>query len=272
MGRIGRSIQLVGQSYRILMQDKELMVLPLISGIVVAGLAASFVVSLGIGADEFDRRNPVHVAATFLFYVATYAIGIFFQAAVVAGATERMRGGDPTVSSALGAAWKRIGAILAWAVVAATVGMILRAIQERAGFLGKIVAGLAGVAWSLATFFMVPVLVLEDHSIRESFTRSVNTFKQTWGESMVGNISIAAAALVAWVTLIAVAGLIAWVGAGWLALAALFIGGALLIVLTSALQGVYLASLYRYATAGVVPAGFDRDTLAGAFVNKSRLE
>ncbi len=112
--------------------------------------------------------------------------------------------------------------------------MILRAIQERAGFLGKIVAGLAGVAWSLATFFMVPVLVLEQHSIRESFTRSVSTFKQTWGESMGGNISIAAAALVAWVTLIAVAGLIAWVGAGWLALAALFIGGALLIVLTSA--------------------------------------
>lgn len=270
MGRIGRSMQLVGQSYRILMQDKELMVLPLISGVFIAAVAASFFVSLDIGANQFDRTNPAHLGAGFVFYVITYAVGIFFQAAVVAGATERMRGGNPTVSSALGAAWKRIGAILLWALVAATVGMLLRAVQERLGVVGKIVAGFAGVAWSLATFFMVPVLVLEDHSTRESFTRSVTTFKKTWGESMVGSVSIGVAAIVGWVTLVAVAGLIAWAGAGWLALATFFAGAVLLVILTSALQGVYLASLYRYATDGTVAAGFDPDMLAQAFTERTR--
>lgn len=270
MGRIGRSMQLVGQSYRILMQDKELMVLPLISGVCIAAVLASFFVSMDIGANQFDRENPAHLAAGFALYVITYAVGIFFQAAVVAGATERMRGGNPTVSSSLGAAWKRIGAILLWALVAATVGMILRAVQERLGFVGKIIAGFAGVAWSLATFFMVPVLVLEEHPMRESFTRSVSTFKKTWGESMVGSVSIGVAAMVGWITLVAVAGLIAWAGAGWLALAAFFAGALLLVILTSALQGVYLASLYRYATDGSVPTGFDRDTLAQAFIAKSR--
>jgi hypothetical protein len=268
MGRIGRSMQLVGQSYRILMQDKELMVLPLISGIVIAAVAASFFFSMDIGANEFDRGNPAHLAAGFSFYVITYAVGIFFQAAVVAGATERMRGGNPTVSSSLGAAWKRIGAILLWAVVAATVGMILRTVQERLGFVGKIIAGFAGVAWSLATFFMVPVLVLEEHSVHESFTRSVATFRKTWGESMVGNLSIGAAAIVGWVTLVAIAGLIAWAGAGWLALATFFAGAVLLVMLTSALQGVYLASLYRYSVDGSVPTGFDRDTFQYAFLPK----
>lgn len=269
MGRIGRSMQLVGQSYRILMQDKELMVLPLISGLCIAAVAASFFFSMDIGANEFDKTNPAHLAASFAFYVITFAVGIFFQAAVVAGATERMRGGNPTVSTALGAAWKRIGAILLWALVAATVGIILRSVQERLGFVGKLIAGFAGVAWSLATFFMVPVLVLEDHSVHESFTRSVATFKKTWGESMVGNLSIGAATIVGWVTLVAVAGLIAWAGAGWLALAVFFAGAILLVIVSSALQGIYLASLYRYATDGSVPAGFDRNSLEQAFVAKS---
>src|SRR5678815_854213 len=129
MGRIGRSFQLVGQSYRILMQDKELMILPLISGAIIVAVVVSFGFGLGLAA-KLERPDADLYLPFFLIYVATYAIGIFFQAAVVAGATERMRGGDPTVGSALAAAWRRIGPILLWAVVAGTVGMILRAIQD----------------------------------------------------------------------------------------------------------------------------------------------
>src|SRR5215510_14978205 len=138
MGRIGRSFQLVGQSYRMLMQDKELMVLPLISGgfiiVALAGLSAGF----GLDPSRIDRHNLAAYLPLFVMYVVSYAIGMFFQAAVVAGATERMRGGDPTVRSALAAAQRRLGPILMWAVVAATVGMLLRAIQDRVGFIGKI--------------------------------------------------------------------------------------------------------------------------------------
>jgi hypothetical protein len=104
---------------------------------------------------------------------------------VIAGATERLRGGDPTVGSALSAAARRLGPILMWALVAATVGTILRSIQQPVGFVGKIVVALAGAAWSLATFFIVPVLVLEERSVADSFKRSVSIFKTTWGESTV---------------------------------------------------------------------------------------
>src|SRR5262245_6447655 len=153
-----------------------------------------------------------------LMYVVTYAIGIFFQAAVVAGATERMRGGDPTVGSALSAAAARIGPILLWAIVAGTVGMALRALHDRLGFVGKIVVSLLGATWSAATFFVVPVLVLEQRSISDSFGRSVKVFKETWGETMVGGASLGIAAVCAWVTLVAIVGLLAWAGAGIIAL------------------------------------------------------
>jgi hypothetical protein len=269
MGRIGRSFALVGQSYQILMRDKELMVLPLVSGVIMAGVVASFAFGFGLSASTVERHGPEIYLPFFLMYVVTYAIGIFFQAAVVAGATERMRGGDPTVGSALAAAGRRIGPIVMWAVVAATVGMAIRAIQDRVGLVGKLVTGLAGAAWSLATFFVVPVLVLEDRSIGESFTRSVSVFRKTWGETVVGGASLGVAALCAWVTLVAIVGLLAYV-IGVMTIAVFAVGAIFLMVFFSALQGVYVASLYRYATEGLAPLGFDRMLLDHAFVPKGR--
>lgn len=271
MGRIGRSFQLVGQSYRILMQDKELMVLPLISGaimiVVVAMVAGGFALSTGLDVSRVEEGGLVVYLPLFLMYVATYTIGIFFQAAVVAGATERMRGGEPTVGSALAAAGRRLGPIVMWAIVAATVGVVIQMIHDRVGFIGKIITRIAGAAWSLATFFIVPVLVLEDHSIGESFTRSVGVFRKTWGETFAGGLSLGAAALCAWVTLVAVTGLLAYV-VGVMAVAVFIVGAIFLMIFFSALQGIYVASLYRYATEGLAPAGFDKALLDTAFVPK----
>lgn len=265
MGRIGRSFQLVGESYRILMQDKELMVLPLISGVFIVAAVAAMALGFGITGSHLPRGGALYLPV-FLFYVVVYAIGIFFQAAVVAGATERMQGGDPTVRSALAAATRRLGPIVMWALVAATVGMILRAIRDRAGFVGKILTGILGVAWSLATFFIVPVLVLEDRSIPDSFTRSVSVFRQTWGETVVGGTTLGAATVCAWLTLIAITGLLA-MAIGMPALAVFFVGAVALIIVFSALQGVYVASLYRFATGGGA-TGLNPSMLQQAFQPK----
>jgi hypothetical protein len=267
MGRIGRSFQLVRQSCRILMRDKELMVLPLISGIVMVAVVGS--IAFGFGLDASKGDGPDVYLPFFLMYLAMYAIGIFFQAAVVAGATERMRGGDPTVRSAPAAAGRRLGPIVMWAVVAATLGMAIRAIHDRVGFVGRIIASLIGAAWSLATFFVVPVLVLEDRPVGESFTRSLSVFKQAWGETVVGGTNLNVAAVCAWVTLVAIVGLLASV-VGVMALVVFVVGAILLMIVFSALQGVYVASLYRYATEGLPPSGFDKTLLDRAFVPKTR--
>jgi len=269
MGRISRSFELVGQSYRILMQDKELMVLPLISGLIMAVVVASFFLVFGVIGRDAPPQAPAFAfyVPVFLMYVVTYAVGIFFQAAVIAGATERMRGGDPTVGSALAAARRRFGPIVMWAIVAGTIGMLLRAIQDRAGFIGKVVVGIAGATWSLATFFIVPVLVLEDKSIQESFTESVTMFKKTWGETVAGGAGLGIAAFCAWLVLFAVAALLAAV-AGPLAIVVFAAGAILLAIFFSTLHGVYVASLYRYATEGAVPPGFDRTLFDNAFVPK----
>ena len=269
MGRIGRSFQLVGHSYRILMQDKELMVLPLISGIFMIAAVAGVAFGFGLDTSRIERHGVDDYLPLFVIYVITYAIGIFFQAAVVAGATERMRGGDPTVRSALAAAGRRIGPIVMWAIVAATVGVVLRVIQDRLAFLGKIIGTMLGVAWSLATFFVVPVLVLEDRSVPDSFKRSVSVFRKTWGETAVGATTLGAAAACAWLTLIAITGLTA-MAVGAFAIPVFAIGAVGLMIFFSALQGIYVASLYRFATDGGTTTGLDPVLLGQAFVPKQR--
>jgi hypothetical protein len=269
MGPIGRSFRLVAQSYRILMRDKELMVLPLASGVIMAIAVISVAVGFGLDTSQLEERGPNVYLPLLLMYVATYAIGIFFQAAVVAGATERMRGGDPTVGSALAAAGRRIGPILMWAVVAGTVGLAIRIIHDRVGFVGKIITSVVGAAWSLATMFVVPVLVLEERPFNESFSRSVSVFKRTWGESVAGGVSLGAAAICAWLTLVAFVGMLTW-AVGVAGLVVFFPGAIFLGIFFSALQGVYVASLFRYATEGEAPAGFDRALLDSAFVAKGR--
>jgi hypothetical protein len=270
MGRISRSIALVGQSYRVLMQDKELMVLPLLSGMLCILAVASAFFGFGLVGMLTRGDRTMGYATIFCVSVVTYAIGIFFQAAIVAGASERMRGGDPTLGSALSTAAAHIGPILGWAIVAATVGTILRIISDRAGFIGKIVVGLVGAAWSLATFFVVPVIVLENRPVGDSVRRSVAIFKETWGEAFVGGLNMGVAAFAAWVTLIAVTGLVAWAGAGVWALGLFVPGAILLVVLFSTLQGVFLAALYRYATTGHAADGFDQTLLSQAFTQKTR--
>jgi hypothetical protein len=197
-------------------------------------------------------------------------VTIFFQAAVVAGATERMNGGDPTVRSALAAAWRHKGAILVWGAIAGTVGLVLRSIQERSELLGRIVIGLVGAAWSLATFFVVPSLVLEGSGVRDAFKDSIALFRQRWGEAVIGTGGISLAMFALCLPVFAVVALM--VSAGLVA-AAVAVGVASVLaisVLGSALQGVYVAVLYRYARTAEAPAGVDQELLAGAFRAKRR--
>lgn len=269
MGRIARSWQMAKQSYGVLMKDKELMLLPLMSGICVVAILASFVFGMGLhqgDAAAFDsQQGQIKMAVVgFLFYVVSYTIAFFFQAALVAGALERMRGGDPTLGSALGAASKRFGSLLMWGVVSATVGMILRAIQDRSKFVGKLVAGLLGAAWTLATFFVVPVLVMERMSIGASFKESARLFKQTWGETLSGTIGFG---LFGFLLALPV-GLITYLLLGVNQTAAIVVGVlgfSAIGVFMSALQGVFVASLYRYAKDEQAPLGFESGQLEKVF-------
>jgi len=276
--RISNSFALVKASAHVLSLDKELMIFPLMSGIATILVTASFIAPIFVaGGLEFlaglEQGSILSLVVVFAFYVVQYAVIFFFNAALVGAALIRLDGGDPTVSDGLAIASKRLGSILGYAVIAATVGMVLRALSERAGFVGRIIVGLLGMAWTLMTYLTVPVLVTKNIGPIEAVKESAAVFRRTWGEQVVGNFGMSWA-----IFLIALAWTAVGVGGIWLstnvapfaivpAVGIMVTGYVLIGLVGSALNGIYTAALYRFAMTGNVPI-FDAHIMGNAFRTK----
>ena len=188
----------------------------------------------------------------------------------------RLNGGDPTVADGMRIAMSKLPAILGYAVIAATVGVILRALQERAGFIGRFVVGLIGLAWTVASFLVVPVLVSQDIGPIDAVKRSAELLKKTWGQNLIGTGGIGLVFGLMFFALVIVGGglIVLAVKSGILAITitavvAVVVAVLLLTLIQAALQGVYAAALYRYATEGDAGVGFDKAMVAEAFKVKA---
>ena len=204
--------------------------------------------------------DAVTLVLAFLYYFVTYTVIIFCNAALVGAAMIRLDGGDPTVRDGFRLAFARLPAILGYAAISATVGMILRAIAERGGIVGAIGSMVVGVAWNLATFLAVPVLVMEGAGPIEAVKRSGGLLKRTWGEQVVGNVGISLVfGLLALAVILVGGALVAMLAS---VAAPLAIGALVLVVITvtaialvgAAVSGIFTARLGVSAWAGT-PAG-----------------
>lgn len=272
MNRISNSIALAKESWKVLRADKELLILPVISGVASIIVAATFAVPLFLTGSGDQQTGPGTYLVLFVMYVALAYVTIFFNAALISAAHERMSGGDPTLGSALAGAASRAGKILPWAIVSATVSTILRAIEERAGFVGQLVAGLAGMAWAVVTFLVLPVMVIEGIGVREAINKSGRLFRQTWGENLAAQVGFGLLGFLAVLPGIAMIVLAVLSGSGAVIGVGVFVGVAwviLVAVVIAALSVIFQTALYHFAIDGSTPAGgFSQTTMAAAFAPK----
>ncbi len=280
MVRIGRSWALAKTSLGVIKRDKELILFPLISAFVVGLMLASWVSVLFFtgsyrffeGLGTTNGRYAVYVMI-FAFYLAAHVVVLYFNSALVGAAMVRLNGGDPTLGDGIRAANARLGRIVAWAIIGGTVGYVLRLLSQRGGLALRIAVWLVGAVWSVATFFVLPVLIFEDIGPIQAIRRSASLFRRTWAESLVGPLALGLVFF-----LFGLLGLLGpLVGLALGSRAALIVGfGAAIVywltlgVVASAAQGVLVAALYRYATTRQVPPGFDQGEMANPFFPKSR--
>lgn len=274
--RFSRSWGLIKASAGVLAQDKELLVFPLLSAICALVVTAAFVLpALGLGALDGLGNGGVPVATyalAFLFYLAQYFVIFFFNSALVGAAMIRLDGGDPTLRDGLRIAAGKALPILGYAAIAATVGMILRALQERSGLIGKLVSGALGVAWTLASFLVVPVLVTRNIGPIDAVKESAQLLKKTWGENLIGQggVGLVFGLLYFGLVIAGIATIVAAATTGngvliGLAVAAVIVVLLLVALIQAALSGIYSAALYRYATGAGNSQGFDAQLLGQAF-------
>ena len=254
---------LVSQSFRLLCRDKKLLIFPVLSAIGAAALAVPFLLALfGMRPADGLHWGPNTWLFVFLWYCGASFITIFFNCALAACVQLRFAGQDATLGDGLRRAASRVHTILLWSLISATVGHIARLVEARAGWTGRLIIGVFGLGWGLSTYLVVPVLVMEEAGVVDSIRRSASLLRQTWGEQIISGLAFG------WLGLLfAVPGIVLGVlGANGYPL---FIVPAILWFATmlaafTAASEIFTVALYRYATTGQPPAGYDAATMGSA--------
>lgn len=260
MGRIGRGWELTKVSLGVLNKDKEILFLPVLSGIF-SVLIFGLIFIPGLLVWVFGETSNLYLFGSeegnelfiylfyFIAYVAMTFVLVFFNAAVIGCARVRLEGDDPTLGDGLRIASKKLPQLFLWALISGTVGLVFRAFRKRM----RLFSRLFEFAWGLITFFVVPVILFENVSVTKSIGRSKDVITKTWGEAFVGRLGMGVIFF-----LLGILGLIFPIGGYFINGETGLLVGALillvywmiLLVIYSAANGVLTAALYQYASKG----------------------
>ncbi|MBS1599479.1 MAG: hypothetical protein JST75_14735 [Bacteroidetes bacterium] len=236
-------------SLKVLKENKQLIIFPVLSGISMILIIGSFVIALLASAGwdiEYinDENTAWNYVIGFLFYLVNYFIVAFFNTALIQCTRDYFNGEQPSVKKGLQFAWSRVGAIFSWSLFAATIGFGLKLLQENLGTVGKIITGIIGIVWSIATFFVVPIIAYENLGPIQAFKRSTQIMKEKWGESLGANFSFGLLrflGLILCVPLLALAAFINPIlGIILFALAVFFV-----LAVSSAAQIIFISAVYH---------------------------
>ena len=288
--RIAASFTLARSSWDVLRRDKQLLLFPIVSGIGCTLVLASFLIPVGViasrggfnGLQDQDGNLQVpwwYYVGLFAFYFCNYFVIVFCNAGLISCAIMRFNGETPTLGDGFRAAASRLPQILAWALVSATVGVLLKSIENGHQRIGEIISGILGTASTVLTYFVVPVLVVEKVGPFQAVARSLTLLKATWGEALVGNLGLGFFKFLLALPLILLIALgvglvVASNAAGPLligAVAVFFVAALYFLTylaVASALETIFLSALYQYAAFQTVPVGFEADSMERAFRSK----
>jgi hypothetical protein len=272
MGRFSNSKQLAGASWGVLKADKELMTIPvigaLVSGVIAIGVGVVVYATLETTTDAAGETtttaNPAAVALGLVGLLIVGVITQLFAGALVAGANERFEGGNPTLGSSFSKAMTRFGSIVGWTATNATVGVILSAVREKAGFLGDIVVGIIGAAWNIVTWLVMPVIIVEGIGPLAAAKRSAVLIKSKWGENLIAQGGLGLFGL-----LLILPGLIVFMALSSvlpiLGIPLLVLYLAIAFTVLSALGAIFRTALYRFSAGLPVGNAFSEAMLVGTF-------
>ena len=279
--RVVRTQAIMSAAWYILKEDLSLFLLPVASSLCLLLLVGSYLVPTIIGWVTDERFNtgivyiePRSQAGLFLFYLVTYATVVFFNAALAACVLGKLEGREITIVHGLKEARTCVPQIVGWAVLSATVGLVLKTIERRSGFLGNLIVQILGVAWSVATFLVVPVLVAEKKGPFEAVQASVQLVKRTWGEDVLAGLGFGALYFIlsipGWFVFVVGAGMIT----SQLPIAIIVMSLAILYfpflgLILSTMSTIFDVVLYRYAKLGTITPGFDGELLKASFPTRS---
>lgn len=253
--RLANGWSIAMTSFKVLGENKKLIIFPILSGISIVLVIGSFVTAMFASKgwdmeviNASERNQPLYYFIIFCFYLVNYFIVVFFNMALIHCSRLYFQGEEVTIKKGLQFSMSRIPSIFAWAVFAATVGLILKIIQENVGTIGKFITGLIGIVWSIATFFVVPIIAYENAGPLDAFKRSTKLMKEKWGQSLAANFSFG---LIQFLGILVVAVPLFFVGSiinPIVGMALSFAGMMIIIAIISAAQTIFVSAVYHNIT------------------------
>jgi hypothetical protein len=270
--RLSNGWKIAMNSFKILKENQQLIIFPILSGLSLLLIMGSFfVVILGSAGWDFDNLADPGTATAyllmFLFYVINYFVVVFFNMALIHCTRLYFKGEEATVRKGLEFSMSRIGVIFSWALFAGTIGAILKIIQEESGLVGKIITGIIGVVWSIATFFVVPIIAYENLGPVAAFKRSSQLMKKKWGESLGATFSFGLIQFIAIVVLGLVLYLVGSIFHPVAGIALAVLGAFIVMTVISAAQTIFVSAVYHNVTDDPT-THFNNALIDDLFVNK----
>ena len=268
-GNISNTIQLMKSCVKVLKKDRELVLFPVMAAIFVIGLLGLIYStgSIQLSADNEEQMSILPVAI--LIFGANFII-VFFNSALISAALERLRGGDPNISSGLSHAFKHIHHIFFWSIIVTIMGLIFAAIKangrQRGGFGGimtQIFASFLEAGWAMMTFFVVPIIVSENLGPIAAIKRSSSLFKQTWGNQVAANFGFGIFQIILIVISLGIGWFFGLIN-GTLGIAVGLLCATSSVSIIYTLEGIYKAALYEHAL-GEKPLEFEEQDLRTAY-------
>lgn len=215
--------------------------------------------------------KPIFNFVLIFVYLISMILITFFNTAFFNEIIHALNGQSVSITGGIKFALSKWKTIILWALLAASVGLIIRKIGENFGFIGRFVVSLIGMAWSVATVFAIPVIIREEQSSNpiKVLKTSSRLIKEKWGEGLIGYIGTEAFGFLFFSSFSIVCCALAIV-AFFMELNGFYfvgIGAFWLFILTSVfnlqsiINNIFQCALYLYATEGVLPLGFDENQI-----------
>ena len=269
--RLSNGWKIAMSSFKVLKENKQLIVFPILSGISLIILSGLFTVGIlaafGWDMDNLDTGGITQYLILFGFYLINYFVVVFFNMALIHCTRLYFHGEEVTIEKGLQFSLSRIGVIFSWALFAATVGTILKTIQENSGIIGKIITGIIGIVWNVAVFFVIPVIAYEGLGPIAAFKRSSELMRQKWGESLAGTFSLG---FISFLGVVVVGGFLFLIGSLIHILAGIVLGllGAFVVItIVSATETIFLSAVYHNINGDPVKH-VNQQLVDGLFVHK----
>ncbi len=278
IGKFKASRMIVGESWKILKQDKELAWFPILSAVssiialAVMGVLFFFVVLGGdIHAIDNLKESDAQIIGyimLFIYYLVMFFIANYFLSGIYIIAYGRFNGQDLSFTDGINGANKNIGKIFLWSLISATVGVILNLISNRLKFFGRLISFFLGAAWAILTYFSLPSLIIGQRKVTDAFKESATIIRKTWGETIIVNFSVGLFfGIITFIVLAFSIGIVFLAPLPEVIISVVILFVIFLIaiaIISTTLSSIFKLSLYQFALTGTVPQGFTPDLIRGA--------